>query len=233
MEPTTIIQARKELQAPKTVRKVLLICGILSSLLYAGIDALGGMLWKGYSFTSQPVSDLSAIGSPVRPLVVPLFIIYNVLFIAFALGVWAFAGRKRAVRVVGALLVRYGVVNFLAYFTPEHLGEAPTTLSNTMHIIAAGVTVLLFLLQLGVGAIAFGKRFRLYSVGTLLTVLVLGAYIFSGVNAGQLAPWVGVEERILIYGYMLWVAVLAVVLLRAEKGSESKTTKLTTKGESK
>jgi hypothetical protein len=211
------IQTRKETQAPKMVRKVLLICGILSSLLYAGIDALGGMSWKGYSFTSQPVSDLGAIGSPVRTLVSPLFIVYDVLFIAFALGVWAFAGRKRAVRVVGGLLVGNGVLNFVAVFTPEHLGEAPATLGNTMHIAAAGVTVLLFLLQLGVGAIAFGKRFRLYSVGTLLTVLVLGAYIFSGVNAGLLVPWVGVEERILIYGYMLWVVVLAIVLLGEEK----------------
>ena len=199
------------------VRKVLLVCGILSSLLYAGTDILGGMLWKNYSFISQPVSDLSAIGSPVRANVLPLFILYDVLFIAFALGVWEFAGRKRAVRVLGVLLVGYGIVNFLAIFTPEHLGDASTMTGNTMHIIAAGVTVFLFLLQLGVGAIAFGKRFRLYSVGTLLTVLVLGAYIFSGVSAGQLVPWVGIEERILIYGYMLWVAVLAIVLLRVER----------------
>ena len=213
----TIIQARKELQARETVRKVLLICGILSSLLYAGTDILGGMLWKSYSFISQPVSDLSAIGSPVRANVLPLFIIYDVLFIAFALGVWAFAGQKHAVRILGGLLVGYGVVNFLAIFTPEHLGEAPTMLGNTLHIIAAGVTVLLFLLQLGVGAFAFGKLFRLYSVGTLLTILVLGAYIFSGINAGQLRPWIGVEERILIYSYMLWVGVLAIVLLRAER----------------
>lgn len=174
-------------------------------------------MWKGYSFTSQPVSDLGAIGSPVRTLVFPLFIVYDVLFIAFAFGVWAFAGRKRAVRIVGVLLVGYGIINFVAIFTPEHLGETATTLSNTMHIIGTGVTVLLFLLQLGVGAVAFGRWFRLYSVGTLLTILALGAYIFAGVNAGQLVPWVGVTERILIYGYMLWVVVLSIVLLREEK----------------
>lgn len=78
------------------------------------------------------------------------------------------------------------------------------------------MTTLLFLLQLGLGAITFGKKFRVYSLGTLLTVLVLGVYIFSVVNAGQLPPLVGVAERILIYGYMLWVAVLAVVLLRGQ-----------------
>ena len=197
--------------------RLLLICGILSSLLYAGIDALGGMVWRGYSFISQPVSDLGSLGSPVRALVDPIFLVYDVLFFAFALGVWAFAGRKRAVHVLGGLLVAYGIVNFVAIFTPEHLGETATTLSNTLHIAAAAVTTLLYLLQLGVGAIAFGKWFRLYSVGTLLIVLALGAYIFAGVSAGQLVPWVGIEERILIYGYMLWVMVLAITLLRAEK----------------
>jgi hypothetical protein len=173
-------------------------------------------LWKRYDFTTQPVSDLSAIGSPVRATVVPLFLIYDVLFIAFALGVWAFAGRKRAVRITGGLLITYGVLNFVAIFTPEHLGEAAATTGNAIHIALAGATVLLFLLQLVVGAFGFGKGFRIYSVGTLLTVLVLSAYIFSSVSAGQLAPWTGVTERILIYSYMLWVAVLAVVILRAE-----------------
>jgi len=199
------------------LKRVLFICGILSSLLYAGTDILGGMLWKGYSFTSQAVSDLSAIGAPSRPFVVPLFTIYDVLFFAFALGVWGLAGQKRALRFIGGLLVGLGVINFVAIFTPEHLGEAAATLANTIHITLAGVTSLLILLQTGSGAFAFGKRFRLYSVGTLLTVLLLGAYIFSGISAGQLVSWVGVEERILIYAYMLWVAVLAIALFRAEK----------------
>jgi hypothetical protein len=202
------------------LKKVLLICGILSSLLYAGTDILGGMLWKGYSFTSQAVSDLSAIGAPSRPFVVPFFTIYDVLFIAFALGVWGLAGQKRALRSIGGLLVGLGVINFVAIFTPEHLGEAAATLANTMHITLAGVTSLLILLQIGSGAFAFGKRFRLYSVGTLLTLLVVGVLTWLGAAqlvANQPSPWLGVTERILIYGYMQWVAVLAVVLLRAEK----------------
>jgi hypothetical protein len=198
------------------LKKVLLVCGILSSLLYAGTDALGGVLWKGYSFAAQPVSDLSAIGSPVRPIVLPFFIVYDVLFFLFALGVLGFAGRKRTLCILGGLLVAYGALNFLAIFTPEHLGETATSLSNTIHIVAAGLTTLLFLLQLGLGVMAFGKKFRVYSLGTLVTVLVLGVYIFSVVNAGQLPPLVGVTERILIYGYMLWVTVLAVILLRRQ-----------------
>lgn len=76
MEPITIIQDRKELQSQKRIRKVLLICGILSSLQYVATDIIGGMLWNGYSFTHQAISELAAMGSPVGPLLGSLFIIY-------------------------------------------------------------------------------------------------------------------------------------------------------------
>jgi len=32
-------------------------------------------------------------------------------------------------------------------------------------------------------------------------------------------PWLGVTERISIFGYMLWIAVLAIVLLRTQWNS--------------
>jgi hypothetical protein len=68
-------------------RKVLLVCGILSSLLDVTILVLAPMLWEHYSSTSQTVSELFAIGAPSRPLVVPLLLTYDVLVIAFGLGV--------------------------------------------------------------------------------------------------------------------------------------------------
>jgi hypothetical protein len=204
----------------RMLRNLLLICGILSSLLYVGTDILGGMLWEGYSFTSQFVSELSAIGAPSRPLVVPLFIIYDVLFFAFGWGVWGLAGQKRALRFIGGLLVGMGVINFVAVFFPMHLRGAEVTFTDIMHATLAGVTVLFILLMLGFGATAFGKWFRLYSIGTLLTLLVIGAFPWLGgaqLVVQQPTPWAGVTERIMIYGYLLWVVVLAIVLLRAEK----------------
>ena len=88
-----------------------------------------------------------------------------------------------------------------------------------MHITLAAVTVLSILLQIGFGATASGKGFRLYSIGTFLTVFAFGASTgpqSAARIAGLPAPWLGLTERINIYGYMLWVAVLAIVLLRAQ-----------------
>jgi hypothetical protein len=71
--------------------KVLLICGVLASLLYVVTDILAGMIWEGYSFSSQAISELSAIHAPTRPLVVTLGLIYDVLLIAFGFCVWVIA----------------------------------------------------------------------------------------------------------------------------------------------
>jgi hypothetical protein len=209
--------AIQKIGTASTLRKVLLICGILSSLVYVGTDILAGMLWEGYSFTSQFISELSAIGAPTRPMVVPLFLAYAVLKVAFGLGVWVIAGRRRALRLIGGLLAGEEVVSLVAPLFPMNLREAEMTFTDTMHLVITAVTVLLILLSIGLGAVAYGKRFRFYSIGTLVTLLMLGSLSFSGgaqLAAEQATPWVGVMERITVYGYMLWVAVLAIVLLR-------------------
>jgi len=207
------------------VRKVLLICGILSSLLYVGTDILAAMLWEGYSYTSQMISELMAIGAPTRPFMIALFTVYNALVIAFGVGVWRAAGRKRSLRITAVLLVAYGAVGQVGLlFFPMHLRGAEATLTDTMHIIGTSVIVLLTLLYIGFGAAARGKLFRLYSIGTILVLLVFGALTgLQGprIAAGLPTPWFGVMERVNIYFSLLWVAVLAIVLLRAEKRSGS------------
>jgi hypothetical protein len=211
-------------QSRKTVRQVLLICGILSSLLYVAMNVFVAMQWEGYNSASQTVSELSAIGAPTRSLWVLLGIPYTLLVTAFGWGVWASARRNRPLRVVGGLMVACGVIGFAWPLAPMHLRGAEFTLTDTMHIVLAMVTVLLYLLVLGFGAAAFGKRFRLYSIATMVILGAFGA--LTGLDGPRIAanlptPWVGVWERINIGVFLLWVVVLAMALLRAEKGQGS------------
>ena len=79
---------------------------------------------------------------------------------------------------------------------------------------------LFFVLAVVFGATLLGKRFRYYSYGTILTLVVFG--VLTSLQAGQMVanqptPWMGITERINIYATMLWVAVLVIGLLRAEK----------------
>ena len=207
---------------PWTLRTVLLVCGILSSLVYVGADILAATRWEGYSYTSQMVSELMAIGAPTRPLLVGCFSASNLLVIAFGIGVWLSAGVKRSLRVVGILLVAYAVVGQVGLlFFPMHPRGTEGTLTDTMHIIVTGVISVLTLLFIGFGAKANAKWFRVYSIATIVILLVFGglAGLLGGprIAEGLPTPWLGVMERVSIYSSMLWVLVLAVVLLRAQR----------------
>jgi len=206
------------------VRKLLLVCGILSSLLYVAMNVIGAMQFESYSSVSQTVSELFAIGAPSRPLWVALGIVYDLLVIAFGLGVWASAGGKRALRIVGRLLVAYSVVGLAGPFAPMHLRGQEISFTDTMHIILTMVLVLLILLAIGFGATAFGKRFRYYSIATIVVFLVFGA--LTGLDAPRIqanlpTPLVGVWERISLAGFLIWIVVLAIAILWAEKRPRS------------
>jgi hypothetical protein len=92
------------------------------------------MRWEGYSSAAQTVSELSAIGSPTRPLWVLLAIPYTLLVVAFGCGVLASARHNRALRNAGLVIVAYGATGFVWPFAPMHLREAAFTLTDAMHM---------------------------------------------------------------------------------------------------
>src|SRR5687767_12593955 len=88
----------------KMKRKILLVCGILSSLLYVAMNIFVPMQYEGYNSASQTVSELSAIDTPTRTLWVSLAIVYTLLVIAFGLGVWKSSEQNRNLRIAGGLM---------------------------------------------------------------------------------------------------------------------------------
>jgi len=203
------------------LRKALLDCGILSSLLYLTIDALAALQYPGYhSYLSQAISELGAVGAPTKPMVDPLFLIYNVLLIAFGLGVWRSAAGQHALHGIGGLLIGIGVVGWLT--PPMNLRGTGTISGDLPHIVLTGVIVLFILSAIVSGASLYGKRWRRYSLATI--AIILGSGALTGFAARQLAaghptPWLGVAERINIGVFLFWVAALAVTLLRDSKKS--------------
>ena len=89
-----------------------------------------------------------------------------------------------------------------------------------MHLPATAVSVLCILLAIGFGSTLLGRRFRYFSYATILAIVVFG--VWAGIQIGQMGeneptPWLGIVERGNVYAIMLWVAVLAIGLLRAQK----------------
>jgi len=202
-----------------TFTRILLICGVLSSLHYVLLNVFVPLQWPEYSIVDQTVSELSAIGAPTRGLWVSAVIPYILLFAAFGWGVMKSAIGNRKLHLVGVLILIYSAFNL--YWPPMHLREilagSGPTLTDTLHLVWAGVTVLLFVLIMGFGAAALGKRFRVYTIASLLMLTFFG--ILTGIAAPNVqanlpTPWAGVYERINIGVFLAWVAVLATALLR-------------------
>ena len=208
------------------VRKILLGCGIVSSVWYVLTDVIGTLRYPGYRYADQWFSELTAQGAPTRPLMIALNEFpYNLLVSAFAAGVWESAGRTRAGRITAAGLAGFAVLGFVTGVmfpmpTREVAAAGEGTLRNTMHIPGTAVMSLSLVLAIVFGSTLLGRRFRYYSYGTILAVLLFG--VLTGQQAPQIAenkptPRGGVYERMNIYPTMLWVAVLAIGLLRAPK----------------
>jgi hypothetical protein len=133
--------------------------------------------------------------------------------------------RPRAGRITAAMLIGYAVTGMVTGVifpmnTREVLAAGEGTLRNAMHPPGTIVMSLFIVLAMVFGSTLLGKRFRYYSYGTILTLIVFG--VLTSLQVGQMeanqpTPWMGVEERINIYATMLWVAVLAIGLLRAQK----------------
>ena len=196
--------------------KLLLVCGILSSLLYVATDTLAGILYSGYSFTSQAVSELFAIGAPTSHLVVPLFTLSSGLLAVFAFGVWSSSRQNRALRVMAAMILGNAVNGLVLWnFFPMHMRGVEPTFTDTMHLILAINPFVL--LTIGLGVPAFTNWLRFYSIGTILILVVLAIFAFSyapQVRANQPTAWLGLTERLAQYDYYLWQVVLAITLLR-------------------
>ena len=200
------------------VRKCLLACGILSSLIYVAASIAGALAWPAYSTVSQSDSELMAIEAPSRPVVSGILAAYAPLILAFGVGIRLSAGSQPQRRVLGLIVIAYGAFNFAAGQFPMHLREAVPVMTHTdaMHLISTGVLVLFIFLIMGVGANTFGRGFRFYSIVTILVVLIFGVLAArDGVRmANHLpTPWLGITERINIFGFMLWFAMLSALLL--------------------
>ena len=200
------------------LRKVLLICGIVSPVLYAVSDVLAGLQWEAYSFRDQTISELGAIGASSRPLFTVLLLVVYGLMVAFGVGIRKVAGGNRRLKVAGGLLVGLGIMALtVGQFAAMRLRGSEQGLAGAMHLAEGMVAMLMTFTAMGVAATAFGTRFRIYTIATIVLSLAFGAW--AGLDAprveqGLATPWVGVKERIFWYGYQSWFIVLALTLLR-------------------
>jgi hypothetical membrane protein len=206
----------------RTAKKSLLLAGVAAVVVYAIGDVLSGLFYDGYSYLNQAISELSAFGSPVRPLMVTVILIHNVLLLAFGIGLLRVA-QRRSVWWIGALLV----AEFVLVGIPTHTFWAmssrnmATGFNDTMHIATSAVFGLLMVAMMVLSAVAYRGWFRLYSLATMVVVIGFGmasSFAIRGIEQND-TPWAGGFERINAYAYFAWLVILAVMAIRHELGS--------------
>jgi hypothetical protein len=195
-------------QRRDVTRRALLAAGALSSLLYVvATDVVAASMWDGYRRTEQMVSELFAVGSPGRDVLLPFTWVYTVLFTAFGVGVWNSVRGNRALRIGGGLLIGYGLWNIMGALFPLTLGDDA---SIPMHILATNIQLALMVAAMCFVAAGFHSRMRVYSIVSLAASAVMGMVAFMAAPGPNLV--LGISERISIGAFLLWVAVLAVAL---------------------
>jgi hypothetical protein len=210
--------------------RALLACGVGYSLLYVvDNDVLAASRYEGYSRRSQAVSELSAKGAPTRRFLAAMLPLSAALMTAFGIGVSKSAGGSRALRVTGGLLVAGGPMSVAWLPFPmssrADIQRGAGAGNDVGHVVLSGATGLLVLSQMGSAAAAFGTRFRLYSLASAATVLLFTG-VLTGREAANLAkgeptPWMGLYERIGLGAWLLWIAMLAINLLRTAQAELS------------
>jgi hypothetical protein len=196
--------------------KALLIAGIVAVGLYPVADLVSGLLFRGYSFRDWGISELMAIGSPVRPGMLTFMIVYALLGVAFGVGVWRSAARSRSLRWVGLIFIAASLLGLVLHpFFPMTARGVGTTFTETMHQSLTSVWSMMVSVAILLAAIAYRGWFRVYSIATLLVLIVFG-YLAMAAMAGfpySPTPLAGVFERVSAYTFMAWMVVLAVTVM--------------------
>lgn len=205
----------------RATTKALLVCGIVAAGVYVVGDVLSGFLYERYSFQDQWISELTARGSSVRPLMLGVMTVYGLLTAALGVGIWRSAGRSRSLRWVGPLLIAAAGVGFFTHVVfPMSSRWMESTFSDTMHATLSIVWGVLTFGAIILAAVAYPGWFRLYSILTVVVMLGVGvasSAAIQGIEENN-TPWAGTFERINAYSLAAWFVVLAVTVMRRSPG---------------
>jgi hypothetical membrane protein len=197
--------------------KGLLVAAIASVVVYGLGDLASGLLYDGYSHKDQWISELSAFGSPVRPLMVTAILAHGLLLLLFGVGIWRSADR-RSLRWVGLLLIVAGVIGLPTHTVFAMSSRGMTAgFNDTMHASLSLAFGLVVFVAVALSAVAYPGWFRLYAIATIPILVGFGAASSMAIQGIEqnFTPWAGGFERINAYAYFAWLVVLAVTARRS------------------
>jgi hypothetical protein len=198
----------------KRTLKILALCGILAPIVYVLALAVGNVLDPSYSQVGKTVSELIEQGAPNRDLLNGIFIIYNILLIPFAFGMYHGLKKGWARNVIFVALVISGVLGVAwTLFFPLDAGGKSLSTTGQLHLVIGGLVVpLVFALELsfwrGARKDSRWKGFDKFSLAIFAVTFIFGLATVAFVNS----DFRGLLERVTTGSFLLWLEVLAIKL---------------------
>ncbi len=215
MKNQSKLVSEKDIAKVRMKERILFLAGILGPIVYILNVVLGGIITPNYSHIQNAVSELTQRGAPNIVILSTLFVVSAILILLFGIAVMMrYKHQNRRLYAGGVLIVIYGIfaASLASVFPQDPLG-GESTFTGTMHLVVAGLTA--FVIMGGILLIGLGmdkqtgpwRRFRLYSVITVILVFVFGAPTpILIMNKIQL---LGLFERITQLAYLQWFVVFA------------------------
>lgn len=206
----------------KDVERVLLGLGVLIPFwLFFGVW-LTALAYPGYSHLDQAMSQLGAQGAPTQGFSawvnnLPL----GVFFVLFAVGVMRQVRASRLALFSAGLILAHGLASFATGYFPCDQGCAPVepSFSQQMHNLA-GLVMFLSLTLASLLWSFLSKRLlgsRGFGVFSLACTVLAVATVVLMAQAVEAGHWFGLYQRINYGISVLWVAGLALMLLRVRQ----------------
>jgi len=191
------------------------LTGILGPIVYIFNVILGGIITPNYSHIRNAVSELTQRGAPNIEILSALFVVSAILILLFGIAIMMrYKHRNRRLYAGGVLIVIYGMfaASLATIFPQDPLG-GESTFSGTMHLIIAGLTAFVIMGGILLSGLGMDKqtgpwrRFKLYSVITVILVFVFGAP--TPILIMNKIELLGLFERITQLAYLQWFVVFA------------------------
>jgi hypothetical protein len=183
---------------------------IAAAAVYVGATAAGSWLDPSYSQLGQHVSDLTASGASTSADLAPLYILYNLLALAFAVNLYLAFDRRGLFQVGLGLLTANAIagVMMVTWFA-EDLGGSPTTMAGTGHVIFASVSSIAIVAGSFVYGFAFRRLGRPWRAMCCLSfgvgILFILAAPFAVTSTAANSDLAGLAERAAIAPFILWL----------------------------
>jgi len=183
-----------------------------AALVYIAATAAGSLLDPTYSQIRQHVSDLTATGASTWAALAPLYLLYNALAVGFAIELYRASPGGRLWKLGTALLVvnAFAGVMMVTLFR-EDIGGLPTTAAGAGHLVFAGLSSLVIVIDGFVYGVAFRRSASLRPLAEFSIAIGVGFAILgplAAVATAQRSELAGLAERGPIGLFVLWLLVL-------------------------